>query len=172
VGRGDVLPEIWSSGWRNPWGYHFDRKTGELWSSDVGQDKWEEINIVRKGGNYGWSVREGLHDFKPGPGGPFEEPLIEHAHAKPNTTDGANSITGGCVYRGRRLKQLDGIYLYGDFVTGNMYAIKWDGKKVVENRRLFEFKMKQIATFGEDRDGDVLWSTFTDGRLYRFKLGR
>ena len=66
VGKSDVLPEIWSTGWRNPWGYHFDRKTGELWSSDVGQDKWEEINIVRKGGNYGWSVREAMHEFKGG----------------------------------------------------------------------------------------------------------
>jgi len=53
-----------------------------------------------------------------------------------------------------------------------MYALKWDVKKVVESKRLFEFKMKQIATFGEDRDGDVYWSTFTDGKLYRFKLGR
>jgi glucose/arabinose dehydrogenase len=172
VGKEGILPEIWSSGWRNPWGYHFDRKTGELWSSDVGQDKWEEIDIVRKGLNYGWSFREGKHDFKTGAAGPFEEPIIEHAHAKPNTTDGANSITGGCVYRGKRLKGIDGIYLYGDFVTGNMYAIKWDGKNVVENRMLFEFRMKQIATFGEDQDGDVYWSTFTDGRLYRFKLGK
>jgi quinoprotein glucose dehydrogenase len=72
-----------------------------LWSGDVGQDKWEEINIVRKGGNYGWNVREAMHDFKPVAGaGPFEEPLVEHAHAKPKMTDGANSITGGCVYRG------------------------------------------------------------------------
>ena len=79
-------------------------------------------------------------------------------------------VTGGCVYRGKRLKELDGLYLYGDFVTGNMWALKWDGKKVVESKRVFEFKLKQIATFGEDRDGDVYWATFTDGRLYRFKL--
>jgi glucose/arabinose dehydrogenase len=168
VGKEDVLPEIWSAGWRNPWGYHFDRKTGELWSADVGQDKWEEINIVRKGLNYGWNAREAMHDFKPGAAGPFEEPLVEHAHAKPKMTDGANSITGGCVYRGKRLKEAEGVYLYGDFVTGNMYGIKWDGKKVVESRMLFEFKLKQIATFGEDRNGDVYWSTFTDGHLYRF----
>lgn len=168
VGREDALPEIYSLGWRNPWGYHFDRKTGDLWSADVGQNLWEEINIVRKGGNYGWSIREGLHEFKARPGGPFEDPVVELAHAKPKMTDGANSITGGCMYRGSRLKDLDGIYLYGDFVTGNMYALKWDGKKAVENKLIFEFKLKQIATFGEDRDGDVYWSTFTDGRLYRF----
>jgi glucose/arabinose dehydrogenase len=172
VGKDGVLPEIWSAGWRNPWGYHFDRKTGELWSSDVGQDKWEEVNIVKKGLNYGWNVREAMHEFKPGGGpGPFEEPLIEHQHAQKNMTNGMNSLTGGCVYRGKRLPALDGVYLYGDFVTGNMWALKWDGKKVAESKQVFEFKMKQIATFGEDRDGDVLWSTFTDGRLYRFTLG-
>jgi len=170
VGRSDVLPEIWSSGWRNPWGYHFDRKTGELWSSDVGQDKWEEVDIVKKGANYGWSVREGKHDFKPGPPGPFEEPIVEHGHAQKNSTDGMNSLTGGCVYRGKRLPALDGLYLYGDFVTGNMWALRWDGSKVVAQKLLFEFKMKQITTFGEDRDGDVLWATFTDGRLYRFAI--
>lgn len=169
VGKEGALPEIWCYGIRNPWGYHFDRKTGLLWSSDVGQDKWEEVNIIRKGGNYGWSVREGKHEFKGGSAGPFEEPIVEHGHAKPNTTDGMNSLTGGCVYRGTRLAQLAGLYLYGDYVTGNMWALRWDGEKVVSQKRLFEFKQKQITTFGEDRDGDVYWSTFTDGRLYRFK---
>jgi glucose/arabinose dehydrogenase len=172
VGREDALPEIWSWGWRNPWGYHFDRKTGDLWSGDVGQNLWEEINLVKKGGNYGWNIKEGFHDFKARPGGPFEEPVVELAHAKPKTTDGANSITGGVMYRGRRLKELDGLYLYGDFVTGNMYALKWDGKKAVENKLIFHFPMKQIAIFGEDKEGDVYWSTFTDGALYRFKLGK
>ena len=172
VGKEGVLPEIWSAGWRNPWGYHFDRKTGDLWSGDVGQDKWEEINIVKKGANYGWNVREALHEFKAGPGGPFEDPIVELAHAKPKMTDGANSITGGVMYRGKRLPKLDGLYLYGDFVTGNMYCLKWDGKKAVENKLIIEFPLKQIAIFGEDRDGDVYWSTFTDGRLYRFKLGK
>lgn len=170
AGEAAALPEIWSFGWRNPWGYHFDRKTGELWSADVGQDKWEEIDIVRKGGNYGWSFREGLHEFKTGGKGPFEEPIVEHGHAKPNTIDGMNSVTGGCVYRGARLRELDGIYLYGDFVTGNMWALRWDGKKVVEHKLLFSFPLKQITTFGEDRSGDVYWATFTDGRLYRFAL--
>jgi glucose/arabinose dehydrogenase len=166
VGKEGVLPEIWCFGVRNPWGYHFDRKTGELWSSDVGQDKWEEVNIIKKGLNYGWSVREGLHPFGGKGEGPFEDPIVEHGH------DVAKSVTGGCVYRGKRLKELDGIYLYGDFVTGNMWGLRWDGKKLLQNKLLFEFRLKQIATFGEDRDGDVLWSTFTDGRLYRFAPAR
>ncbi|HZE96865.1 MAG TPA: PQQ-dependent sugar dehydrogenase [Planctomycetota bacterium] len=170
VGKEGCLPEIWSLGWRNPWGYHFDRKTGDLWSGDVGQDKWEEVNIVKKGGNYGWKIREAKHDFKGGEGGPFEEPIVEHGHiSKKDATDGMNSLTGGCMYRGKRLPGLDGVYLYGDFVTGNMWGLKWDGRKVAESRMLFPFALKQIATFGEDRDGDVYWSCFTDGHLYRFK---
>jgi glucose/arabinose dehydrogenase len=169
IGREDALPEIWSYGWRNPWGYHFDRKTGLLWSADVGQDKWEEINIVTRGGNYGWSIREGKHDFKGG-AGEFIEPVVEHEHQKPNGLPGGNSVTGGCVYRGSRLRALDGVYLYGDYVTGHMWALRWEGGKVLEHRHLLEFKLKQITTFGEDRDGDVLWATFTDGRLYRFRL--
>jgi glucose/arabinose dehydrogenase len=166
VGRAGVLPEIWSLGWRNPWGCHFDRKTGLLWSGDVGQDKWEEVNIVRRGGNYGWNVREAMHPFKADAKvpGPFEEPLVELPHGQ------ANSITGGCVYRGKKVPALDGVYLYGDFVTGNMWGLLWDGKKVVENRLLFEFKSKQISIFGEDRDGEVYFATFTDGKLYRFRL--
>jgi glucose/arabinose dehydrogenase len=168
VGREDALPEIWSYGWRNPWGYHFDRKTGVLWSADVGQDKYEEIDIVVKGGNYGWSIKEGLHDFKGGTG-TFVDPVVELAHAKPNGPPGANSIIGGCVYRGTRLPGADGVYLYGDFVTGFMWGLRYEKGQVLENKVLFEFKMKQITTFGEDRDGEVYWATFTDGRLYRFK---
>lgn len=174
VGKPGVLPEIWSAGWRNPWGYHFDRKTGDLWSADVGQDKWEEVNIVKKGANYGWNVREAKHPFRDSETakGPFEEPIAEHAHAAKGSTDGMNSLTGGCVYRGKRLPALDGVYLYGDFVTGNMWGLRWDGSKVAAQKQLFSFPLKQIAIFGEDRDGDVYWSTFTDSKLYRFTLSK
>ena len=157
-----VLPEIWSTGWRNPWGFHFDRKTGVLWSGDVGQDKWEEVNVVVKGGNYGWSVRESFHPFKGKATTTYVDPLAEHDHGM------AKSITGGVVYRGP-LKELDGVYLYGDFVTGNTWGLRWDGKKVVAHKLLFELTNKQIAIFGEDRAGEVYFSSF-DKNLYRFKL--
>jgi len=162
VGKAGILPEIWSAGWRNPWGYHFDRKTGELWSGDVGQDKWEEINIVKRGANYGWNVREAKHPFKNDPNNPypFEEPIVEHDHGV------AKSITGGVVYRGKKTPELEGVYVYGDFVTGNLWGLRWDGRKAV-TKLFLEFKSKQIACFGEDRDGEVTFATFTDGRLYR-----
>ena len=162
-GKDPWRPEIWSLGWRNPWGFHFDAKTGELWSGDVGQDKWEEICIVRKGGNYGWSVKEAFHDFKPTPGaGPFVDPLVEIGH------DEAKSITGGMVYRGKKHPELDGLYFYGDFVFGHMWALRWDGTKVVETKKIFTHPGKQIAIFGADRQGEVYWSSF-DGKIYRFK---
>lgn len=167
VGKAGILPEIWSAGWRNPWGYHFDRKTGLLWSGDVGQDKWEEINIVRRGANYGWNVRESKHPFKGESREELEDPIVEHKHGE------ANSITGGCVYRGRRLPALDGVYLYGDFVTGNMWGLRHDGKDLAGPKLLFTHPMKQIATFGEDQEGEVYWSSFEtkdQGALYRFKL--
>jgi glucose/arabinose dehydrogenase len=129
----------------------------------VGQDKWEEINIVRKGGNYGWNIRESKHPFKGEGAGPFEEPLVEHDHGQ------AKSITGGAVYRGKRQPSLDGVYFYGDFVTGDMWGLRWDGKAVVSHKLLFEHKMKQIACFGEDRDGEVYFGSF-DGMLHRFKV--
>jgi quinoprotein glucose dehydrogenase len=171
VGNAAYRPEIWSLGWRNPWGFHFDRKTGELWSGDVGQELWEEICVVVKGGNYGWNVRESFHEFKatkppvqgkaPPDAGPFTDPVVEHDHVA------AKSITGGCVYRGKAQPKLDGVYFYGDFVTGNMWGLKWDGKKMTANKLLFTHPGKQIAIFGEDADGEVLWSSF-DGKVYRF----
>ncbi len=164
VEKEGVLPEIWSAGWRNPWGYHFDRKTGELWSGDVGQDKWEEINIVRKGANYGWSVRESKHPFKGESKETFEEPIVEHPHGP------ANSLTGGAVYRGKKLPALDGVYLYGDFVSGNMWGLRWDGKTLTGPKLLFTHPGKQIATFGMDRDGEIYWSSFDKGQIYRFTL--
>jgi glucose/arabinose dehydrogenase len=104
-----VRPEIWAYGLRNPWRYSFDRKTGELYAGDVGQNEWEEISIVRKGGNYGWRVMEGFHctpkinpdcDQKG-----YEKPLLEYGH------DEGISVTGGYVYRGKRFPALQGVYL-------------------------------------------------------------
>ncbi len=131
----------------------FDRKTGVLWAADVGQNLYEEINLIVKGGNYGWSVREGLHPFGNEGVGPRKElidPIWEYHH------DAGRSITGGIVYRGKRLPELEGHYLYGDFITGRLWALKYDPaqKRVIANRPLPRTK-ESIFSFGEDEAGEA-----------------
>ena len=154
-------PEIWALGLRNIWRFSFDRATGACWGGDIGQDRLEEIDIIKKGGNYGWNVREGKQPFGRGGGGggPFEEPVIDF-----NRTD-ARSITGGYVYRGRRLPGLTGAYLYADYETGNVWALRWDGAKVTDNKLLG--RGRNVSSFGEDRDGEVYFCSF-DGQIYKF----
>ncbi|MCB1234073.1 MAG: PQQ-dependent sugar dehydrogenase [Verrucomicrobiae bacterium] len=141
-----ACPEIWALGLRNPWGGAIDPETGVFYLADVGQDLWEEIDVIEKGGNYGWNHREGLHDlpFRPllfellkqkdkiPPGTVFVDPIHEYSHA-----DGL-SITGGCVYRGAKLPALAGHFLYGDWKYGTLWALKYDAeaKKVVANHKL------------------------------------
>ncbi len=132
----NALPQIYASGIRNPWGLSFDEK-GRLWCADVGQDLYEEINWIVKGGNYGWSHREGGHDFvlrtDPAPAEvKFIEPVFDYNHGE------GLSITGGIVYRGEKLPELKGAYLYGDFVIGKLWALRvGDDGKVQKNTLLY-----------------------------------
>lgn len=169
VGKKDAAPEVWAYGLRNPWRMAFDRKTGRLWAADVGQNLYEEIDIITKGGNYGWSVREGLHPFGwkgVGPRKDLIEPIWEYHH------DIGKSITGGVVYRGKRLPELDGHYLYGDYITGRIWALKYDDakKRVVANRPLERTK-ELIFSFGEDEQGEVyfLAPTLSGRGIFRFE---
>jgi hypothetical protein len=119
----------------------------------VGQNLYEEINLVQKGGNYGWNRREALHPFGArgcGPKKEFIDPIWEYHH------DVGKSITGGYVYRGKRLPELDGMYLYADYVTTLIWALKYDDRagRVVANRRIKDPK-KPILSFGEDEAGEV-----------------
>jgi glucose/arabinose dehydrogenase len=168
VGRKDARPEIWCYGLRNPWRIAFDRKTGKLWCGDVGQNLWEEIDLLTQGGNYGWNRREGLHPFGSkgsGPRAEFIEPIWEYHH------DVGKSITGGCVYRGSRLPELDGHYMYADYVTNKLWALKYDEakKRVVANHPIPD-KGVPVMSFGEDEQGDVYFMSYTaSGKgIYRF----
>jgi glucose/arabinose dehydrogenase len=169
VGQKDTKPEIWAYGVRNPWRIAFDRKTGRLWAGDVGQNLYEEIDIIEKGKNYGWNRRESFHPFgdkgvgvKPA----YVEPIWEYHH------DVGKSITGGTVYRGPSLPELDGYYLYGDYVSTKIWALKYDDKlgRVVENRSIAD-PGKPIYSFGEDEKGEVYFLTATTsgkGAIYKF----
>lgn len=163
-----VRPEIWCYGLRNPWRIAFDRKTGALWCGEVGQNLWEEINLLTAGGNYGWNRREGLHPFGPkgtGPKPEFIEPIWEYHH------DIGKSITGGHVYRGKRLPELDGWYLLADYVTNKLWALKYDEKeKRVVAFRPIPDRGVPVMSFGEDEEGDAYFMTYSaTGRgIYRF----
>lgn len=163
-------PEIYAYGIRNIWRLSFDRKTGALWAADVGQDLWEEINIVTKGGNYGWNKREGNHSFPPGSDNKsdqFIDPIFEYHH------NVGKSITGGFVYRGKNVPELDGKYLYADYVTGKVWALDYDqeNQKVKENYRIEAPENPPVIAFGEDEQGEVYMSgVFGDyGALYTFE---
>ena len=150
-----VRGEIWAYGIRNPWRLTFDRLTGDCWIGDVGQDLWEEVDIIVKGGNYGWNLREGRHPFKGAEspeGAAFIEPVLEYPRQ-----DG-KSITGGLVYRGTRLPQLFGTYLYADFVTFNVWGLRYDGEKATN--QLIARSTLPIAAFGEDEEGEVYICAF------------
>lgn len=157
--------EIWASGIRNVWRIAFDRATGDLWAGDVGQDTWEEIDIIRRGGNYGWSLREAMHPFGPAGSPPrpdLVEPIWEYHH---NT---GKSITGGNVYRGKLVPELAGAYLYADYVTGQVWALWYDRDQnhVIANRTI-QPKGLPILSFGEDDDGEVYFLT-QEGGIHRF----
>ena len=153
VDKKDAAGEIWAYGLRNIWRMSFDRKTGTLWAGDVGQNLYEEIDLIVKGGNYGWSVREGLHPFSDSGSGPRKdliEPIWEYDH------DTGKCIIGGHVYRGSRLPELDGAYLYADYVLPHLWALRYDeGKhRVVANRPL-KASGVPVLSFGEDEKGEV-----------------
>jgi glucose/arabinose dehydrogenase len=163
--RPPARPEIYAYGVRNIWRLAFDRQTGDCWAADVGQNIWEEIDLIRPGGNYGWNLREGMHRFRDigsPPRPDLIEPIWEYHH------DIGKSITGGCVYRGKRVPQLNGMYLYGDYVTGRIWALNYDSARgrVVSNRPIAGNVMP-IMSFGEDEPGEVYFMT-TQGRLFRF----
>jgi glucose/arabinose dehydrogenase len=151
----------------------FDRLTHELWVGDVGQDMWEEIDIVRKGGNYGWSIREGKHEFNitRGSKDPLIDPVLDYPH-KPIGSDKSAAygpcLTGGYVYRGKKLKGMDGAYLYADYVLGWVRALRADKGQVTADESLIE-QPENLSSFAEDIDGELFILGYSNGRIYRLE---
>ncbi len=158
----EVRPEIWAYGFRNPWRMSFDRKTGDLWLGDVGWELWEMVHKVEKGGNYGWSIREGRQTIKTtqkiGPT-PIQAPLIELPHTI------AASVTGGYVYRGKKFPELVGAYLFGDWQTRRLWAARVEGTRLKEMPEITQPSLRIVA-FGEDNHGELYLLDYDAGTVH------
>ena len=157
--------EVWAYGLRNPWRMSFDRQTGDLWVGDVGWELWEMIDRIKKGGNYGWSITEGPQpvypDHKRGP-----TPIIPPNLVFPHTE--ACSIIGGYVYRGKRLKELVGSYICGDWETRRMWGTRFDGDTPILRRELVSAGPRFVA-FGEDHDGELRILDYDLGTIHEIQ---
>lgn len=159
--------EIFAYGFRNMWKFCFDNLTGKIWLADVGQVRWEEINIVESGKNYGWRRKEALECYNPSSGCDTagfdpEPPLFYYGHGSGNT-----SITGGYIYRGSKLPGLYGKYIYSDYTSGRIWVLTWDGINPPSNAELFDAPFN-IVSYGEDKDKNLYFLSYnsTAGKIY------
>lgn len=165
VGR-DGRDEIWAYGLRNPWRFSFDRETDDLWIGDVGQNSWEEVDFEPAGSgggrNYGWNRLEGSHRFEGSPPSEHVLPIYEYP------LEGGNcSVTGGYVYRGSRIPELQGAYVFADFCDGRVRALIQEDGELVEHRFLGP-RIGNLASFGEDATGE-LYALSLEGGVFRIE---
>jgi glucose/arabinose dehydrogenase len=154
--------EIYAYGLRNPWRFSFDVANGRLWTGDVGQNKYEEIDIIEKGGNYGWDVMEGKHCFEPSSGcntSGLKQPIWEYGRSL------GISVTGGFVYRGHTLSGLTGKYIYADFGSGRIWALEHANLSKPVNSEIYQADLN-IASFGVDKNNELYICAF-DGKIYK-----
>jgi glucose/arabinose dehydrogenase len=159
---------------RNVWRFSFDRKTGALWAGDVGQDAWEEVDLIVNGGNYGWSISEGAHHYKPGPAGAqLIDPVMEYPHHPrllaqslfPNHGFGT-CVTGGYVYRGKKFPALDGVYIYADYIVATIWGFRYDyDAHKITAEGMLRNQAINISSFAEDSDGEI-YALMINGKIY------
>lgn len=177
VGNAGARPEIWASGLRNPWRADVDPESGDLYFGDVGEDDWEEINIVGTGPggfDFGWDRMEGTHCYPPSANGcstagltlpRLDYPLTGSAGASTSQHPSGCSVTGGKVYRGSAIPALDGHYFYADFCAGWVRSFRWDGTRISEQTEWFT-GLSQVIGFGRDGNGE-LYLLSLDGDIYQ-----
>jgi glucose/arabinose dehydrogenase len=159
VNNENARGEIYAYGLRNPWRFSFDVQTNTIWAADVGQDEKEEINLIAKGGNYGWNILEGTSCYLEANCDTegLIAPLYEYVHSAND-----KSVTGGYVYRGNNLPDLNGYYVYGDFISGRIWALDQAGN----NKLLLETGLS-ISSFGIDANNELYVCSF-DGKINKF----
>lgn len=162
-----VHTEFWAVGLRNPWRMSFDPATGRLWCADIGQGLHEEVDLIVRGGNYGWNYREAAFPFAGPPPPPAEARFNEPIWHYPRTE--GLSVTGGFVYHGKNTPELEGRYLFADYILGNVWALEPDGDKPVTADRVKKIATApSIVSFGRDpRNGDVLLASLATGKILR-----
>lgn len=158
--------EIFAYGLRNPWRFSFDAENGDLWTGDVGQNRLEKINIIENGGNYGWRIMEGTQCFNPA--NDCEKsglilPVFEYGRSA-----GDVSITGGYIYRGENIPQLQGRYIYGDFASGRIWSLDVTDMDNPVNTELIQAPIG-LSSFGVDPMNEILVCGF-DGKIHRLKI--
>ena len=166
VGQGSARGEIWAYGLRNPWRFSFDTATGDLWVGDVGQNTREEIDFVTRGGNYGWPIMEGLGCLDGADD--CNRYLLLPPVADYGRDDGC-SVTGGFVYRGSEIPELAGAYVYADYCSGQIWALRYDGTAVTEHERIAQADFA-VSSFAQGNDGEFYVLDHSgDGGIYRLE---
>jgi hypothetical protein len=156
---------VWAYGLRNPWRWSFDRSTKDLWIADVGQNAYEEVDFqpatAHGGDNYGWNRMEANHSYNGGsPPSGYHRPIYEYSH------DGGNcAVTGGYVYRGSKIHNLQGAYVFGDYCAGRIRAFTLRNNAAT-NSRFLGVTVDQLTSFGQDASGE-LYAFSLSGPVYR-----
>jgi len=166
--NGFACPEIYAWGLRNPWRFSIDEPTANIWTGDVGQNLWEEVNRVELGRNYGWDCREGAHlyeknyneEFCTSPSG-LTDPVLDYPH-----TDGNSSVIGGFVYRGSKIPSLIGRYVFGDYISGRIWALQDDGAGGYKKQELHDSSLG-LSGFAMGADGELYVTSYNPSRIYR-----
>jgi glucose/arabinose dehydrogenase len=166
VGEAGARGEIWAYGLRNPWRFSFDRETGDMWVADVGQGRWEEVNVGRAGANYGWNIMEGPECYQPRQSCPQEGLTMPVAWYTIASAPHC-AIIGGYAYRGELLAGWQGLYFYADFCSGRVWAL--DGDAGIAGDEVQPVVVREtgpaIVGFGQDVEGELYLLSF-DGRIY------
>jgi glucose/arabinose dehydrogenase len=165
VNKPGFRPEIWAYGMREPWRFNFDPLTGDLWEGDVGQDLYEEVNVIRKGENYGWNVMEGFERYSNKyrrDGETFVPPVFAY------TRKYGQSVTGGYVYRGNPKSSFYGVYVFGDYQQKRLFGIT-QKDRVLGQARVLARTPQSVVSMGQDAQGNIYMVGY-EGNVYRLDL--
>jgi glucose/arabinose dehydrogenase len=161
---GGGLPEIWAYGLRNPWRFSFDRVTGQLFAGDVGQDNWEEVDLITKGGNFGWNIMEGMHCYPSSVTScnmtGLMLPITEYDHS----AAGGDAVIGGFVYRGSAVAGLPGTYVFGDLSSGHVWGLTKDAAGNWQRTLVLTHGLT-VSAFGQDAAGELYLVDYGHGAI-------